>query len=47
MEKGRIVTVIASVSIRAPREGGDDRSTLGKRGFPVSIRAPREGGDKA
>ena len=33
------------VSIRAPREGGDDPVKMEKLSATVSIRAPREGGD--
>ena len=34
------------VSIRAPREGGDEALALNILGLYVSIRAPREGGDR-
>ena len=36
-----------SVSIRAPREGGDNRQTGNFGDRYVSIRAPREGGDSS
>ncbi len=34
-----------SVSIRAPREGGDQQTLTMSQPMKVSIRAPREGGD--
>ncbi len=34
------------VSIRAPREGGDESQRVHLTVFAVSIRAPREGGDR-
>ncbi len=36
----------ASVSIRAPRVGGDIKLTVGAKCHVVSIRAPRVGGDE-
>ncbi len=38
-------TEVDDVSIRAPREGGDDKKGGDFAPHPVSIRAPREGGD--
>ena len=37
--------VILGVSIRAPREGGDNLDAAVRTELAVSIRAPREGGD--
>ena len=34
-----------SISIHAPREGGDVYIHIKIRGFGISIHAPREGGD--
>ena len=38
---------VGTVSIRAPREGGDDLTGEIEEEREVSIRAPREGGDGA
>ena len=46
MPVGIIAGWYAEVSIRAPREGGDDTIQLMPVSGAVSIRAPREGGDK-
>jgi len=45
MAAGGCLTMIFPVSIRAPREGGDNRCWLYQTLLDVSIRAPREGGD--
>ena len=37
--------IFSSISIHAPREGGDMTSSLSTKQRQISIHAPREGGD--
>ena len=40
-----VPTATGSISIHAPREGGDKQNRLDEKAWEISIHAPREGGD--
>ena len=42
---GDVISCPLTISIHAPREGGDDPKLADKLALNISIHAPREGGD--